>query len=207
MSRAQEGQVVDTSGKQNTTFNQNAQTSFENANKSIDAQQGDIGAYQEQLSKFAGANPYGRGGVYQTSINQATSDTADAASQSATQAGQSAAVRTGQNSTAAVAAGTAASLANTRALMAEQARNNATRIDKGAGYGAQVLSASSVPATLQSSITGDQSRLAETEAGAGNTALSIDEKASEEPSLMDTAGNAFVSNFAGSLGKWAGGGK
>lgn len=203
MSRAQEGQVATTAGNQNQQFNQNAQSAFTGANNSINEQQGDIGDYQAQLSQFAAANPYGQGGAFQTAENQSTANTADAASQAEAQQEQGAAVRGGLNATAGVAAGDAAEQANTRNLMATQAKNNASRISSGAGYNQQVLSASQVPATLQGAVTGEQNKLAATEGGEGNQALDIDQKASGDPNFGDTLGTAFAS----SLGKWAGGGR
>jgi hypothetical protein len=202
LSRAQEAAVAQTSGQQNQTFNENAQTAFNNANGSIATQQGDIGEYQDQLSKFAAANPFGAGGAYQTAVNQSTAGTADAASQAAAQAAGAAAVRTGQNASAPIAAGQATDQANTRALMTTQANANANRIGQGAQYGKEVLSASQVPATLQGAITGEQGKLAGTEADAGNQALGIDAKASDDPSFMDELGEGFAS----SLGRYLGSG-
>jgi hypothetical protein len=203
MSRAQEGQVATTAGNQNQQFNQNAQSAFTGANNSINEQQGDIGDYQAQLSQFAAANPYGQGGAFQTAENQSTANTADAASQAEAQKEQGAAVRGGLNATAGVAAGDAAEQANTRNLMQTQAQQNASRIKSGAGYGQQVLSASQVPATLQGAVTGEQSKLAGEEAGAGNEALGIDQKASDQPSFWDSLGNSFAGSFGQAGGQAA----
>lgn len=200
MSRAQEQEVADTSSGQNKVFNENAQSAFTGADASINAQEGDIGAYQNQLSKFAAANPYSAGGAYQTDVNKATAGTADAASESARQAAESQAVRTGINAAGGVAAGEATDQSNARALMATQAKANADRIAQGANYGSKVLSASALPATLQGAITGEQGNLARTEADAGNQVLGIDEKASEQPGFLDELGE----NFAAALGKGAG---
>lgn len=192
MSRGQETEVNTTAGNQNATFNQNAQNSYNNA-------QTDIGDYQAQLSKFAAANPYGTGGAYQTAVNQSTANTADAASQAAAQAMQGSAVRTGQNAAGAVGATTAIDEANTRNLMAQQATNNASRINSGANYGQQVLNATQVPATMEANLAGQQ-------AGAGNTALETQQKAAETPSLSEelmggvlSAGNAFAGGFGGAM--------
>lgn len=204
MSRAQESDVVDTSSGQNKQFNANAQDAFTGANSSITAQQNDIGAYQDQLSKFAAANPYGSGGAYQTDVNKATANTADAASQSARQAAQGQAVRTGLNATGGVAVGEATDQANARALMATQAKANADRISQGANYGSKVLSASALPATLQGAVTGEQGNLVRTEADAGNQALGIDEKASDQPSFLDELGENFASTLGAGAGKAAG---
>src|ERR1035437_10089422 len=97
MGRATEQNIEQQAGDQNKTFNANAQSAFQGAQGSLDTQQGDVNQYQTQLSQFAAANPYGAGGQYQPSVTQAPAGTADAASQSASQAAQAAAVRTGQN--------------------------------------------------------------------------------------------------------------
>jgi len=214
MSRAQESAVASTAGGQNKTYDANAQTAFQGAQGSINQQQGDVNDYSGELSTFAANNPYGAGGAYQTSVNQSTAGTADAGSQAAAEAAQAAKVRTGQNAGAGVAAGTAASEQNTRNLMQTQAGANANRIKAGAGYGSQVLQASALPASLQGAITGEQGKLAGTEAEAGNTALSTDQKASEQPSFWDEfgeqaggalgkgLGTAAGAGFAGLVGCW-----
>lgn len=200
MSRAQETDVANTAGDQNKTYDANAQTAFQGAQGSINQQQGDVNDYGQALSTFAAANPYGAGGAYQNSVNQATAGTADAASDAAKQGAQGAAVRGGQNASAGVSAGQATDQANTRNLMTTQANANANRIKAGAGYGSQVLQGSSVPASLQGSITGEQGKLAGTEAEAGNTALSTDQKASDQPSFWDE----FGEQAGGALGKGLG---
>ena len=205
MSRAQEQAVADTASGQNKTFNTNAQNAFTGADTSLTTQQGDVNQYQDQLSKFAAANPYGAGGAFQTATNTATAGTADAGAQAAAQAAQAAAVRTGQNASGGVAEGVKASQQGTRDLMTEQAKLNADRITQGAGYGAKVLQASEVPATLQGAITGERGKLASTEADAGNQALGVDQKASEDPSFWDTFGEAAGSSAGKAAGTMAAG--
>lgn len=202
MSRAAEDDVAKQAQGENKTFDANAQTAFTGAQGSITQQQGDIGEYQDQLSKFAAANPYGAGGAYQTAVNQSTAGTADAGSEAAKQAAESQAVRTGQNANGGVAAGQATDQANTRALMQTQAKANADRISQGAGYDSKILSASAVPATLQGAITGEQGKLAGEESGAGNATLGIEQKADDTQNFGDTLG----SSFANALGKFAGSG-
>jgi hypothetical protein len=202
LSRAQENATDQTAGNENQTYNANAQNAFDATNSSITTQQGDIGDYENQLSTFAAANPYGAGGAYQTAVNQSTANTADAASQAAAQAAQAAAVRTGGNASGGVAAGQATDQENARNLMATQAKANADRISQGAQYGAKVLQASEVPATLQGAVTGEESKLAGTEAGAGNDALSIQQRAGQDPSFLDELGEGFAQG----LGKFAGSG-
>lgn len=201
MSRGQETEVNTTAGDQNAQFNQNAQSSYTTA-------QGDVGNYQNQLAEFAAANPYGQGGPLQTAQNQATANTADAASQAAREAAQSQAVRTGQNAAGGIASGQAVTEADTRNLMAQQATNNASRIAAGAGYGKDVLSATQVPASLEAGLAAGQ-------AGAGNTAIETQQKAAETPDLGEelmggvlSAGTAFAGGFGqgygGAIGKNAG---
>ncbi len=203
MSRAQEQAVADTASGQNKTFNTNAQNAFTGADTSLTTQQGDVNQYQDQLSKFAAANPYGAGGAFQTATNTATAGTADAGAQAAAQAAQAAAVRTGQNASGGVAEGVKASQQGTRDLMTEQAKLNADRISQGADYGAKVLQATAVPATLQNAISGQQGELAKTEGSLSAEDLAAQQKAGEDPSFTDTLGSAF----AASLGKFAGGSK
>ena len=189
MSRGQENQIINTSTAQNATAAGNAQQSYQ-------AAQGDITNYQDQLAKFAASNPYGAGGAYQTAMNQSTANTADAASQAAAQAMQAKAVRSGQNAGSGIAAGLEANQANTRDLMAEQAKQNAARMAAGAGYGKEVLGAAQVPATLEAGLSGQQ-------LGEESNALKTGEEAAGAvPGFWDTMGNSF----AKSLGNTAGGG-
>lgn len=191
MSRAQEGQILNTAEQQNQQSYQNAQQSYQNA-------QGDVQNYQNQLSQFAAANPYNAGGAFQTSQNQVLANTADAASQAAGQAMQSQAVRTGQNANAAVAGTEATTQADERNLAGQEGATNAQRIQNQAGYNQQVLGATSLPATLETTLSGQQ-------AGAGNTALETGQKAADVPGFMDTLGDAFGAGLGKAGGQIAGG--
>lgn len=190
MPRGEEQQVNATASAQNKQAATNAQNSYT-------AAQGDIGDYQDQLAKFAAANPYGEGGAYQTAQNQVLSNTADAIGQSAGQAMQSQAVRTGQNAGGAIAASEAAAQAAQRTLGSQEAQANEQRINAGAQYGQDVLKGSEVPATLQTAITGQQ-------LNAQNQSLDTQEKAAATPSTADTvfgdiikAGGDAAEAFAG----------
>lgn len=187
MSRGQENQVFNTSEQQNQQYNQNAQQSYTQA-------QGDVANYQDQLSKFAAANPYGQGGEFQTSQNQVLANTSDAAAQAAAQQMQGQAVRTGQNSGSAIAATQATEGANERNLSSQEAAQNAARIQNQAGYNQQTLSATGLPASLETSLSGQQ-------ATAGNAALEDEQKAGAQPSFMDTLGSSFASGLGSGLGK------
>jgi hypothetical protein len=196
MSRGQENQVFNTSQQQNQQANQNAQTSYNNA-------QGDVANYQSQLANFAAANPYGEGGAYQTSENKIAANTSDAAAQAAGQAMQSEAVRTGQNSAGAIAATEAGSQANERNLSAQESGANASRITAGANYGQQVLNATAVPETMEAGLASGQN-------SAANAELGEEQKAGMTPSLPEElmsgvlqAGSSFAGSFGGGLGKAA----
>jgi hypothetical protein len=189
MSRGQENQVFNTSTSQNATAANNAQQSYNSA-------QGDISNYENQLSQFAAANPYGQGGQLQTAQNQATANTADAASQAANQQMQSQAVRTGQNASGGIAAGQAANEANTRNLMQQQAQNNASRISSGADYNKSVLSASEEPAKMESTLNSQ-------ELGAQTGSLNTAQGAAQTPDFEDELTSGLMSAgtaFAGGAG-------
>ncbi len=205
MSRGQENQVVNTSSDQNKQFNENAQQAYTGAETALSTEQGDIGQYQDQLAKFAASNPYTAGGAYQTAQNKVLANTADAAAQRAGQTLQSQATRTGQNAGGAIAATEAMQQQNTRDLSADQSKANAERIGAGADYGSKVLSASSVPASLEGALAAEQGKLTGTEADAGNAALGIDQKASEQPSFLDTLGSSFAQSFGSGIGSLASG--
>lgn len=202
MSRGQEGQVVSTAKDQNKTDFSNAQNSYNQANNSLNSEQGDIQDYKNQLSQYAAANPYGQGGAYQTAVNQSTANTADAASQATAQKMAGAAARTGQNAGQAVAGGQAAEQANTRDLMQTQAQNNASRISNQASYNKGVLSASEVPATLQEGVTKGYSGLTSSQNTAANEELGTEQKAAETPTWGEDlysgtlkAGEAFAEGY------------
>ena len=186
MSRGQENQVFGTASGQNAQEFQNAQNSYKNA-------QGDVQDYQDQLSKFAAANPYGSGGEFQTSENKVLANTSDAAAQAAGQTLQAAAVRGGQNAGSSIAATEAIEQQNARNLSGQEGEVNAQRIGDEAGYNDKVLSASSVPASLETALSGQQGTVAEGDLG-------IEQKAGETPSFLDTLG----SSFAGALGSGVG---
>lgn len=192
MSRGQETQVFNTAQQQNQQFNQNAQNSY------TQAQEG-VTDYEKQLSQFAAANPYGQGGEFQTSQNQVLANTSDAAAQAAAQQMQGEAVRTGQNSGSAIAATQADEQANERNLSSQQGNANATRIGDQATYNKDILSASSLPATLETTLSGQQ-------ADAGNKSLEDEQKAGEQPSFLDSLGTAFATGLGGTAGKAAGAG-
>ena len=190
MSRGQENQAFNTASGQNSQFNQNAQQSY------AKAQQG-VGAYENQLAKFAADNPYVQGGEYQTAENQVLANTSDAAAQSAGQALQGAAVRTGGNPNAAIAATEAMQQANERNLSGQEAQAQQQRIGQEAQYNQSVLNASEVPAQLESGLSGQQ-------ANAGNAALGEQVKAGETPSFMEELGAGMIqagANFAGGFGQ------
>ena len=185
MSRGQEAQVLSTAEQQNTTAANNAQQSYNQA-------QGGVADYEDQLSKFAVANPYGAGGAYQTGQNKIFAGTADAAAQAAGQAMQGQAVRTGQNAGSAIAAANSTQQQNERTLSDQEAQANAARIQNQAGYNAETLKAAEVPAQLETALSGQQLT-------AGNESLGTAQKAGMDPSFMDTLGDSFAGAFGKGL--------
>jgi hypothetical protein len=190
MSRGQEGQIFDTSTQQNATAANNAQTSYNQAQTGVQD-------YENQLSQFAAANPYTQGGQFQTSQNQVLANTADAASQAAGQTLQGAAVRSGGNPASAIAATEAMQQQNTRNLGSEEASQNASRIANQAGYNEKTLQASSLPASLETALTGQQ-------LGEENNSLNTGQKAGETPSFLESLMNGALQaggQFAAGYGK------
>lgn len=190
MSRGQEGQVFDTATQQNATAATNAQNSYNQAQTGVQD-------YENQLSQFAAANPYGQGGQFQTSQNQALANTADAAAQAAGQTLQGAAARTGGNPSAAIAATEAMNQQNTRNLSSEEATQNANRIANQAGYNEKTLQASSLPATLETTLAGQQ-------IGAEENQLKTGEEAANMPSFADTLGSSFAKGLGTAAGTFVG---
>lgn len=193
MSRGQEGQVFDTATQQSNTAASNAQKSYDTAQQAVTN-------YQNQLADFAASNPYKAGGELQTSQNKVLANTADSTAQAAGQTLQGAAARTGGNPAAAIAATEAMNQNNQRNLSSEQAQENANRISNEAGYNAKTLQASEVPATLETSLTGQQ-------LGAQDASLGTAQKAGMMPSFgedlfngIEQAGASFASAYGKSLG-------
>lgn len=179
MSRAQQGQTFDTASSQNQTNEANAQATEKR-------EQGDIGNYQSQLSKFAAANPYVQGGEYATESNKELSNTADATAEAAKAEQQSLAQRTGQNPAAAIAAGEAEQQTAQRTLAGEEASATKDRLASGADYGKSVLAgAGAVP--------GMEHNLAALQQGAATGALNTQEDAAKTPSFMDELGQGLIS--------------
>ena len=181
MSRAQETQTEDTASSQNKGYFNNAQNSYANA-------QNDVGDYQDQLAKYASSNPYVQGGQFQTSQNQVLANTADAGARAAGERLQGQALRTGQNSAGDVAATEQMEQQGTRDLSSEEAKANQQRIGAGAAYNKGILSATAVPAQMETSLSGQQ-------AGAAGGALNTQQKAAETPSWWDQFGDAAASGL------------
>lgn len=193
MSKSQEATATGDAKNQNLQFNKNAQSSYTQA-------QSDIGDYEGQLAKYAGSNPYVAGGEYQTAQTQQAADTAAAGAQQANQAIQSAAVRSGENPTAAIAAGEQVAENNARTQTAEEAQQTQQRLGLMSGYNQNVLNATAVPEQMEATLAGQQ-------AGAGNSALGQEVDAAKTPSYLDqlvsgsiAAGDAFAG--AAAKGCW-----
>ena len=186
MSRGQENQVVSQAQQAQEQQAQNAQTSYNLA-------QGDVANTANQAAEFASANPYKSGGEFETSQNKTLANTSDAAAQAAAQAMQGQAVRTGQNAGSAIAASQATEQANERNLSGQEAQQNAARIGNEAGYNEKATQMAEVPAQLETALSGQQGSEA-----TGN--LSVQQKAAEEPSFLDTLGNSFAAAAGKALG-------
>ncbi len=194
MTKSQSSQAFNSASGQNATAAANAQSTYQAANQ-------DIGDYQSQLAQFASQNPFTSGGEYQTAQNQGLASTAAAGSQATKQAAQSAAVRSGLNPAAAIAAGEQAGEANTRAQMAGVGAANQQRIGQEAGYNQDVLSASAVPEQMEAGLDGQQ-------LGEEQGALGTENSAAQTPSFWQELGQGVIGageSFAGAYGKAAGG--
>lgn len=199
MSRGDQKQVLNTATAENTAYNTNAQTAFNKA-------QGDVGTFQSQLAKFAGANPYVEGGQYATSQNQTLADTANAGANATAQAIQSAAVHGGANPAQAIAASEEVAQQNQRNLGVADANANQTRIGSEVGYNEKTLGGYQTAQQMQDQLAQQQGTLA-------NSALDTAENAAKQPSFMDelgqgilTAGTGFTSGVGQGYGKKIGGG-
>ena len=188
MSRAQQGQVLNTAQGENQTYNTNAQTSYNTANQ-------DIGDYGKATNQFIANNPYVEGGAAQVAENQATADTAAGMAQSAGSALQSQAVRTGQNAGGAIAATEQMQEQNERNLVGQEAGQTQARLAAGSSYSAEGLGDLAKQQSMQE-------QLAANEAGNAQGALGTEEQAAQTPSFMDELGNGLVSG-AGQLGSAA----
>lgn len=190
MSRGQQASVLKQSTGVSNTYNADANTSFNTENQDLANEKSDIAG-------FAAANPYVQGGQAETVENQQLSDTSAGLAQSAGQAVQGAAVRTGQNSGAAIAATKDMEANNERALAGQEAGATDKRLGEEAGYGETVLGATS-------GLAGQQEGEAATQAGDAQGALNTEEQAAQTPSFLDTLGGSFAGAFGSALGKSAG---
>jgi len=190
MSRAQQGQILDTATATNKTDTERSQTA-------LDTAQQDINTYGGAVNKFAAANPYVEGGQAETATNQMAADTAAGMAQSAGQGIQSAAVRTGQNAGGAIAATEEMQQANERALVGQEAKATEDRLASGSTYQDAVMADRARQQGMQEQLGAEQGTLAQ---GALNTG----EEAAKTPSFMDELGQGLISagtSFAGGFGK------
>ena len=199
MSRAQEGQVVDTAKSQNQTLNANSTTAFGAVPGDIATQQGDVNNFQSQLGKFASANPYVAGGEFQTAQNQQLADTAAGVSDATKQAVEGASVRTGANVGGAVAGAEEAAQQAQRTMGGQVAGANQERIGQEAGYNEKALGGYQAVPGMQAGVTGQQMGLAKDEGELAAGALGEEQKAGEMPSYAEQqqqAANTIVENGA-----------
>jgi hypothetical protein len=204
LSRGQQGQVFTTGQKQNQSFNNDANTSFNNAESDLSAAQNDVTSYADALAGFKAANPYVQGGQAETAENQSIADTAAGGAQAAGQALQSQAVRTGQNAGGAIAATENIAENNDRNLMGEEAQATESRLGADTGYNQAVLQGTGNVEGMQTGIESAQDQIANQQGQLAEGALSEEEKAAQTPSFMDELGQGLIQagdNFAGGFGQ------
>ena len=186
-------------GQQNQVFNQTSGESagaFGDSENSLKLAQGDVGSYQDQLSKYAQANPYGVGGQFQNAQNQVLANTADASAQAAGAKLQEQAERTGSNPAGAIGATEAMQQGNDRALAGQEAAANTERIGAGAQYGKSVLQG-------YEAVPGMEEGIAKGYSGLYGTALGEEESAAKQPSFGDELGNDLISGASQIGSAWA----
>lgn len=189
MSRSQQNQVFQQGQQQSG----NAFADSENAYK---LGQTDIGNYEDQLSRYAAANPYTAGGEFQNQENEIAANTSDAGARSAGAALQEEAARTGQNPAGVIGATKAMEQQGDRNLQGQEAEANQQRIQGEAGYNKSVLGASEFPVQAEESI-------ASGEGGLYGKAFGEEEDAAKSPSFMDELGNQLISGGAQVGSAWA----
>jgi hypothetical protein len=187
MSRPQETKTFNTAEGQNTGYYNNAQNSYSNAQQDADN-------FDTQLASYAGQNPYGAGGAFQTTTNQQLTNTADSGAQSAGNALQEAALRTGQSVSGAVGATETMEQQNERNLSGQEAASTQQRIAADAAYNQSVLNATATPVAQQTTLAGQQGNLAD-------ATLNTQEKAASTPSWEDEFGSAVASGLGKGIGR------
>lgn len=178
MSRAQQGQVTQQAQQENSTYNTNANTSFDTTNK-------DIASYGDAVGAFKAANPYVQGGQAEVAADQQLADTSAGQAKAAGQAIQSAAVRTGQNAGGAIAATENMQEENERNLVGEEGKATADRLAAGSTYAEAGLND-------QAKVAGLQDDVAQQQAQAAQGALGTQEQAANTPSFMDELGQGLI---------------
>lgn len=181
MTKSQNNQAFNTASGQNQEYNANAQSTY-------NAAQGDIGQFQDALSKYAAENPYVQGGQFQTSQNQALADTAAAQAQSAGQGLQAEQVRSGQNPAGAIAATEQMNQNNTRQMMQAQDAATQQRLAGLTQYDTNTLNASAKPEEMEAGLMNSQL------AGA-NSSLGQETDAAKNPSFWQQLGAAAASGL------------
>lgn len=185
MSRSQQQSVINTAASQNKTDFGNAQTELGNT-------QNDISDYKGQLAKFVSANPYTKGGEFDSTINTGLANASDAGSNSLKGALQSQTLRTGQNSAANAATAAEGARQNTRDLSSALAGAQQQRIQSEAGYNQTALGATSTPISADAGLYGSAG-------GQASGALNTQAGASQTPGFWDTLGDSFGSTLGKTL--------
>lgn len=193
MSRAQSGNIYDTSTADNATNEKTAQAA-------ATADQTGIGDYSNSVAKLAASNPFQTGGEYASDTTQDLANASDAGTGALAAQLQAVGRRTGSNPAAGVAATEAGAAANTRNLGEEEASADASRIGNEASYNAGVTSDQAKIPELEGSLYSTAGSQANQEEGTGLQASEAD------PSFGDQFGGSFATAFGSGLGKLASGG-
>lgn len=190
--RDAESTANDTAAKQGSGYYDNSQNSYTQAQGAEGNFENQLGQYGTDVASYSAKNPYVAGGEDQTATNQVLSNTAGAGARAAGQTLQSQALRTGQNSNAAVAATEQMQEQNTRDLGADEAKAAQTRIGDEASYNQNALAAkegllqqTAQPVSAETTLAGQQGNL-------GQEALGHQVQAGETPSFEDELGKAGI---------------
>lgn len=186
MSRGDQADTRKTAKAENQTEFQNSQNSYAKAQK-------DITEYSDQLADYAATDPYQAGGEFQTAEGQVLANTADSVATSGQNQIQSQALRTGQNTAGAIAAGEAITDNSERQLAAQQASAEEARIGSEAKYKTDVLQGKEFPVQAETNLSGSQG-------SQSNGALGVQAEESNTPGFWDTFGDSFATSFGKTLG-------
>lgn len=187
MSRSDSQKITDTGLNR-------SQTTFDQSEEAREKTQEGIQQYKDALAKYAGNNPYAKGGEYQTSQNEDLANNADATATASKEQLQEAALRGGQNRSVVAAASEKIAQQAGRDAAAQRADANQRRIASNADYNKSVLDSSTVPIQAEGNLYG-------TGLNASENYLNTAQGASaSNRSFADQFGGAFASTLGNTLG-------